>query len=62
MEAIRMDKVEVVQLLENHGSKTFQNFNAFRMTVISNSLTVVEYLHREFRHPLDTNYSVSVKI
>ena len=61
MEAIRMDKLEVVQLLENHGSKTFQHFNAFRMAVISNSLTVVEYLHRKFRHPLNTNYSVSVK-
>ena len=61
MEAIRMDKLEVVQLLENHGSKTFQHFNVFRMAVISNSLTVVEYLHRKFRHPLNTNYSVSVK-
>ena len=61
MEAIPLDKVDVVQLLENHGSKTFQHFNAFRIAVISNSLSVVEYLHRKYRHPLNTNYSVSVK-
>ena len=59
MEAIRRDKVDVVQLFEEYGSQTFEHFHAFRLAVICDSVTVMEYLHRKYRHPLNINYSVS---
>ena len=59
MEAIRRHKVAVIQLLEEYGSETFKHFNAFRLAVIYDSVTVLEYLHRSYRHPLNINYSVS---
>ena len=51
-----MDKLNVVQLFEDYGSKSFKYFNAFRLAVICDSVTVVEYLHRKYRHSLNINY------
>ena len=59
MKAIRRDKVDVVQLFEEYGSETFKHFNAFRWAVIYDSVTVLEYLHGSYRHPLNISYSVS---
>ena len=59
MKAIRRNKVAVVQLFEEYGSETFKHFNAFRWAVIYDSVTVLEYIHRSYRHPLNINYSVS---
>ena len=58
MEPIHMDKLKVVQLFEEYGSKSFKCFNSFRLAVISDSVTVVEYLHRKYRHSLNTNYTI----
>ena len=60
MLAIHMDRLDVVQLLEEYGSKSVQYFNAFRYAVMHGKITVAEYLHRKYRHPLNINYKVSV--
>ena len=59
LEVIRMDKVDAVQLFEENGSKSSKHFNAFRLAVTCDSVTVLEYLHRKYRHPLNTNYTIS---
>ena len=60
MLAIHKDRLDVVQLLEEYGSKSVQYFNAFRYAVMHGKITVVEYLHIKYRHPLNINYKVSV--
>ena len=59
MKAIRMDNLDAVQLFEEHGSKSSKYFNAFRLAVACDSVTVLQYLHRKYRHPLNINYSAS---
>ena len=59
LEVICMDKIDAVQLFEENGSKSFKYFNAFRLAVTYDSVTVLEYLHRKYRHPLNTYYTIS---
>ena len=59
MEAIRRDMVDVVQLFEKNGSKTFEHFTAFRLAVLFYAVAVMEYLHKQYKHPLNINYSES---
>ena len=59
MKAIERGNLDVVQLLEEYGSQTFEHFHAFRLAVIYDKVTVMEYLHRKYRHPLNINYSAS---
>ena len=59
-EAIRMDKIDVVQLFEDYGSKSFKYFSVFRLAVICDSANVIEYLHKKYRHPLNINYTYRV--
>ena len=59
MEAICRDKVDVVQLFEEYVSESFEQFNPFRLAVLFDSVTVMEYLHKKYKHPLNINYGVS---
>ena len=59
MKAIDRGNLEVVQLLEEYGSKSFEHFNAFSLAVTCDKVTVIEYLHRKYRHPLNINYSAT---
>ena len=58
-EAIDRGNLDVVQLLEEYGSKTFEHFNAFRLAARYDKVTVMEYLHRKYRHPLNINFGGS---
>ena len=60
IEAINIDNVDVVQLFEEYGSKSFEHFNIFRLAVIHDKVAVMEYLHKKYKHPLNINYSLSV--
>ena len=57
LEAIRTDNLDVVQLFEEYGSKSFESFSVFRLAMIFGSVNVIEYLHRKYRHPLNINYT-----
>ena len=59
IEAIDRGNLDVVQLLEEYGSKTFEHFNAFRLAARYDKVTVMEYLHRKYRHPLNINFGGS---
>ena len=59
IEAIDRGNLDVFQLLEEYGSKTFEHFNAFRLAARYDKVTVMEYLHRKYRHPLNINFSGS---
>ena len=61
MVAVGMDKLDVVQLFEEYGSKRYQHFSAIRLAVIRDSVTVIEYLHKKYRHPLNASYSASLE-
>ena len=56
MKAIERGNLDVVQLLEEYGSQTFEHFNAFRLAATYDKVTVMEYLHRKYRHRLNINY------
>ena len=58
MEAIRMDKLDVVQLFAEYIGIRYRHFYAIRYALKYDSVTVMEYLHRCYRHPLNIKYSV----
>ena len=61
LEAVCRDMLDVVQLFDKHGSKSVKYFSAIRLAVIRDSVKVLEYLHKKYKHPLNMNYSVSVR-
>ena len=60
MEAIRMDKLDVVQLFEEYVDIRYKYFHAIRLAVKYECVTVLKYLHKKYKHELNTNYSVPV--
>ena len=62
MLAIYMDKLDVVQLLEEYGGNRYKHYTAIQVAVKRDSASVLEYLHRKYRHPLNTSYSASLEL
>ena len=59
LEAIIMDKLDIVQLFEECGCKNYKHFIAFRLAVLYDSVTVLDYLHRKYKHSLNINYNTA---
>ena len=62
MEAIRMDKLDVVQLFEEYVGLRYRHFHAIRLAMKYESVTVLKYLYRKYKHELNTNYSACVSL
>ena len=58
MRAIRANEVEIVKLLEKHGSKCCESFNALRRAVILGHDDIVFYLLNKYTYPLNIEYFV----
>ena len=56
MQAISMDMVHLVKLLEQYGCKTFQTMEALRYAMQRNSLSIVHHLLSTYNYPLNTEY------
>ena len=56
-EAVRMDKLDIVQILVEHGSQSCQSFNALIHAVRYCSVRVGEYLLNKYTYPLNAKYS-----
>ena len=55
--AIHYNRLEIVKLLEEYGSKTSKSFTALCCAVINNSVDVASYLLNTYKYPLNIEYS-----
>ena len=55
--AIRDNKLEIVKLLDEHGSQSCSLFSALRHAVIYRSVDVVSYLLNKYKYPLNMEYT-----
>ena len=60
MEAIRWDNLKVVQMFAEYVGIRYRHFHAIRLAMKYESVTVMKYLHKKYKHKLNTNYSESV--
>ena len=58
MAAITRDSFDIFQMLEKHGTKSFNSFNVIMEAVIY-SLTVIEYLLNRYTYPLNIEYTTN---
>ena len=58
MKAVWMDKVDVVQLMNEHGNHIFQSFAYLRCAVMGCSEEVLKYLLSKYKYPLNHEYVV----
>ena len=56
LQAITMDMLDVVQLMENYDQQTFQSMEALKCAVRRNSLKMVNYLLRKYKYPINMEY------
>ena len=59
MIAIRKNMLEIVKLLDEHGSQSCKSFNALRCAVIHGNVDVVSYLLKKYTYPLNIEYRIS---
>ena len=58
MRAISDNNLEIVKLLDKHGSQICKSFTALRCAVIWGSVDVASYLLNNYMHPLNIEYSI----
>ena len=56
IQAISMNKLDLVKLLGQYGCKTFQSIEALRCAMIWNNLSIVEHLLSTYNYPLNLEY------
>ena len=56
LQAISMERLDVVQLLEKYEHQTFQSIGALKCAVRKNSLKLVNYLLSKYTYPLNIEY------
>ena len=56
--AIYFNKLEIVKLLEEHGSQSCKSFYALRLAVKYSRVDIVSYLLTKYRYPLNIEYSI----
>ena len=54
--AIHCNRLDMVILFEDYGSKTCELFTALRCAVITNSIDVASYLLNKYKYPLNVEY------
>ena len=58
MIAIRINELEIVKLLDEHGSQCCKSFTALRHAVKYNSVDVASYLLNKYKYPLNAEYII----
>ena len=58
MKAICYNRLDMVKLFEEYGSKSCELFTALRRAVINNSVEVVSYLLNKYTYPLNMEYTI----
>ena len=56
LQAISMERLDVVQLLDKYEQQTFQSIGALKCAVRKNSLELVNYLLSKYTYPLNIEY------
>ena len=56
LQAISMERLDLVQLLDNYEQQTFQSIRALKCAVRKNSLKIVNYLLSKHTYPLNIEY------
>ena len=59
MKAIFNNKLEIVKLLDEYGSKSCKSFYALRRAVKRGSVDMVSYLLNKYSYPLNTEYTIT---
>ena len=57
LRALYCDKLEIVKLLDKHGSQSCKTFNTLRRAAILCKMDVVSYLLNKYRYPLNIEYT-----
>ena len=57
LQAISLEKLDVVQLLEKYEKQTFQSIDALKCAVRENSFKMVNYLLSKYKYPLNLEYT-----
>ena len=56
LQAIALNRLDVVQLLENYEQEAFQSVETLKCAVSKNSLRIVNYLLSKYKYPLNVEY------
>ena len=56
LQAISLEKLDVVQLLEKYDQQSFQSFEALQCAVRKSSLEMVNYLLSKYKYPINMEY------
>ena len=56
LQAVFMERLDVIQLLEKYEQKTFQSIGVLKMAVRKNNLIMVNYLLNRYTYPLNMEY------
>ena len=61
LQAISMERLDVVQLLDKYEQQTFQSLRALKYAVRKNSIKMVKYLLNKYTYPLNMEYTHTIQ-